>query len=351
MMKIPIACATFLAATISWGQVITSDLVLYLDANVDTDGSDGWDFTQPAVPGGGGTLPLISPANVPTNMVETEGGRYFRTLGPSEAFGGNVSTTAVYSSTFEIWLRVNGTQFMGSNFDNAVCAWRKNENFSENNCSINMAPGDQRDIDFDFRDHSEVRSTLNDRAELGFGDWHQVVFTYKDAFNAISDDGVLSTYLNGDPTPVNVVSNLSQYHQGFGVAPDHSELSYASAFMVAAGEANRNLNGDIAIIRLYDTDLTPAQITQNFDAQKDLYPFAGPPVPLAPTNQTDLVEIQLETVNGVIYGLERSADVTAPSNTWESTDSFIRGNGATMRMYDKTDASNPGFNRVSVSAP
>ena len=39
-MKILTACALFLVATMSWGQVVTNDLVFYLDANVDTDGTD-----------------------------------------------------------------------------------------------------------------------------------------------------------------------------------------------------------------------------------------------------------------------------------------------------------------------
>jgi hypothetical protein len=329
---------------------MTNNLVLYLDANVDTDGSDGWNFTQPAVPGGGGTLPVVVSNSVPANLAEAEGGRYFHTQGINECFAGPVPTAPVYSFTYEVWLRVNGLQYI--NEDNAVGAWRKNENFAENFCSVAMIQGDPREIDFDFRDHSEVRSTLNDRADIGFGDWHQVVFAYQDATDAISANGVLSTYLNGGPLPVNVVSNLPPYHEGFGVAPDQSELNWAGAFVVnTALEANRNLNGDIAVIRLYDTDLTPAQITQNFDAQKALYPFPQPPAPLVPTNITDVLELQFATTNGVVYELERSANLTAASNTWMTTDTFIRGNGSTMRIYDTTDANNPGFNRVSVSAP
>jgi hypothetical protein len=350
MMKIPIACAAGLAATISWGQVITNDLVFYLDANADTDGSDGWAFTQPAVPGGGGTLAVVVSNSVPTNLVETEGGRYYHTQGINECFAGPVPTAPVYSFSYEVWLRVNGPQYI--NEDNAVGGWRKNEDFAENFCNVSMVQGRVDEIDFDFRDFIEVRSTLNDRADLGFGDWNQVVFTYKDATDAITPDGVLSTYVNGQPLPVNVVSNLQQYHLGQGVAPDHSELNWAGAFVFnAATEANRNLNGDIAIIRLYDTDLTPAQVTQNFDAQKALYPFPPPPVPLVPTNIADVVEFQFATTNGVVYELERSADLTAASNTWESTDSFIRGDGSTMRMYDKTDTNNPGYNRVRIPAP
>jgi len=360
-MKIPIACAACLAATVSWGQVITNDLVLYLDANVDTDGSDGWDFTQPAVPGGGGTLPLVNPANVPTNQVETEGGRYYRATGDTQAFGGPVPTNAVYSFSYEIWLRVNGLGYVTQ--ENAIGAWRKSEDFIDNRTSIFMGADDFRDIDLDTTSfsgwtHPEpigppsgTRWIFKDQANLGLDKWHQVVFTYQDATDFISSNGVLNVYLNGDPTPVSVVTGVDLYNMGSASAPDHAELGYASVFMIAAGEANRNLEGDIAIVRLYRDVLAPAEVTQNFDAHKDLYPFAGPQVALMPTNIPDLMEIQLETVNGVIYELERSADVAAPSNTWVSTDSFIRGDGATMRMYDKTDANNPGFNRISVSAP
>ena len=120
-MKRIVMCIALLASTISWGQVVTNELVFYLDANVDTDGTDGWDFTQPAVPGGGGTLGVVVANAIPTNMMENEGGRYFHTTGVNECFAGAVPTTGVRSFTYEIWLRVNGLQFIDE--DNAVAAF------------------------------------------------------------------------------------------------------------------------------------------------------------------------------------------------------------------------------------
>ena len=346
-MKRIVMCIALLASTISWGQVVTNELVFYLDANVDTD---GWDFTQPAVPGGGGTLGVVVANAIPTNLMENEGGRYFHTTGVNECFAGAVPTTGVRSFTYEIWLRVNGLQFIDE--DNAVAAFRKSETFEENFCSISMKAGDPRDIDFDFRDHiagnNSRRHALHDRAELGFGSWHQVVWTYEDASDALTPDGVLSTYLDGNPTPVNVASSLVPYYTGQGVTPDQSEIRWASAFVVNNfGEAGRNLNGDIAIIRLYNAVLTTAEIARNFDAHKHLYPFPSPD-PLISSNIVNVVEMQFATTNGVVYELERT---TGLSGNWATTDTFVRGNGSTMRIYDSTGSSNPGFNRVRVSVP
>ena len=347
--------AVFLVAPLSRGQVITSDLILYLDANTDTDGIDGWDYTQPDVSGGGGTLPVVN--NAPTNLMEDEGGRYFRSTGTSQGFGGTVPAAPVYSYSWEVWLRINAPCF--ACIDDAIASWRHEDpgggsfpnGFTRNWCSIWMGSADRRELDITIRDFDGSRTDMTDQVQLGFGDWHQLVITYKDATDAITSDGELSLYLDGDINPVQVVSNLEQHNRGFQAEPDDSVMNYVSTWFIAQGEANRNMSGDLAILRLYDVVLTPEQISQNFDAQKALYPFPQPPSTIIPVNQADLVEIRLDTVNGTLYELERTTSPLADED-WQSAKAFIKGNGSTMRMYDNVEPGNPGFNRVKViSAP
>jgi hypothetical protein len=353
-MKILIACTLFFAATLSWGQVITNNLVLYLDANIDTSGADGWDFTQPAVSGGGGTLPVVN--NAPTNLVEAKGGRYFRATGTSQGFGGTVPDAPVYSYSWEVWLRLNAPCY--ACIDDAIASWRHEDpgggsfpnGFTRNWCSIFVGAADRRELDINIKDFDGTRTDFSDQIVLGFGDWHQMVITYQDASDAITGDGVLSFYLNGDTNPVHVVSDLEQHNRGFQAEPDHSVMNYASTWFIAQGEANRNMNGDLAILRLYDVVLTPEQIVQNWDAQKALYPFPEPPSTIVPVNQTDLVEVQVDTVNGTIYELQRTTSPLADDN-WQSAEVFIKGSGSAMRMYDNRDPGGPAYNRVSVSVP
>ena len=213
-----------------------------------------------------------------------------------------------------------------------------------------MGNGDRRDLDIDVRDFNGTRTTSEDVLELGFGDWHQLVITYRDATDDITPDGEMNFYLNGDTNAVVVFTGLEQYHEGSAVEPDQSILNYAEIFFNNFTELGRNMNGDLAILRLYNVILTPEQIVQNWDAQKNLYPFPQPPSTIVPISQTDLVEVQVDTVNGTIYELERT---TSPlvDDSWQSVEVFIKGNGSAMRMYDNRDPAGPQYNRVSVSTP
>ena len=346
------AALAMLAAVSSWGQVITGGLVLHLDANVDTDGSDGWDFTQPAVPGGGGTLPPAGGGAVPTHLQEPSGGRYFRATGPSQGFAGQTTVVPIFHFTYELWLRVNGNPFTS---ENAVAGWRQFPDLVQNSCSLFMsgpASTDPESLDLDLRDFCacpQIGELVPDLADLGVGDWHQVAMTYRDATGEFASNGVLNVYLDGDPTPVTTVSNLNIENSGGQLF--YSKLGYATAFLNTVGEASKNFNGDIAIIRLYNHVLTPAEITQNFDAQRSLYPIGPePPVPHVSTNLTELVELQFTTVSGLVYRLNRSADLTA-SGAWEETDVFVRGDGGVMRVYDTPGTNSLFFSRVGVGEP
>ena len=81
---------------------------------------------------------------------------------------------------------------------------------------------------------------------------------------------------------------------------------------------------------------------------------AGPPIlPIVPvpTNLIDVVEFQIDTVDGEIYELERSTGLASDPDEWESTGALIQGDGGMMRMYDRVDPDNSGCNRVRFSVP
>ncbi len=81
---------------------------------------------------------------------------------------------------------------------------------------------------------------------------------------------------------------------------------------------------------------------------------AGPPIlPVFPvaTNLAGVIEFQVETVEGEIYELERSADLSLNLDGWDSTGALIRGDGGIMRMFDRIDSGSPGFNRVRFRSP
>ena len=52
-----VVAACLVAGGVCSASYVTDDLIFYVNANDDTDSSDGWDFTQPAV-GGSGSMDL-----------------------------------------------------------------------------------------------------------------------------------------------------------------------------------------------------------------------------------------------------------------------------------------------------
>jgi hypothetical protein len=367
-MRFPAAIRLILVlsvgAAVCPAQVVTDQLVLYLDANTDTNGTDGWDFTQPAVGGGGGTLPALNAGNAPTSKVTAQGGRFFRSSAQLQFFSGAVTSTAMNGTdgfTYEIWLRANGSPF---SVNNQVAYWSRDLSSSAGNfnfCAVDLHAAGSADAfsaDFELQDFLKFPEPppdnikLPDQAGVGQGEWHQLIFAYDDASSEVSGDGVLRVYLDGDPNPVSAVSNLVPYLLGNGSLPFSSELAFASAFINQGNQPTRNFNGDIAIIRLYRDLLLPFEITQNFNAHTNLYSI-GPEPPLVPdpVPLVDVLELQIDTVDGEVYELDRTADLTAGSNAWESTGALIQGDGGTMRMYDPADTGDLGYNRVRFSEP
>jgi hypothetical protein len=352
-----------LAATISLcvlgtictdAQVVTGSLVLYLDANSDTNGVDGWDYTQPGFGGGSGTLPVFNAGSAPGNFATAQGGRYFHSADSGQFFGGTISPQVDMAGdfTWEIWLRSSSQ----THADNQVAGWRRDVAFNSTFSNIGMDLNNSTDdfsVDWELQDFDtppEVEEHA-DLASIGAGEWHQVVCTYQDASGEESANGVLSVYMDGNPTPINVLANQTPHLRG---QPPlfTSKMGYASVFSINPADFVRNFLGDIAIVRLYRDLLTPAEITQNFNAHTNSYEIGPiPPIVPVPTNIAAAAEFEIETVDGEYYELERSSDLTAGPAAWGSTGALILGDGGTLRMYDPADPGGPGYHRVRFSTP
>ena len=335
-------------------QVVTGSLVLYLNANTDTNGVDGWDYTQPGFGGGSGTLRAFDPGSVPENFSTAQGGRFFRSDDSGEFFAGTISPQVEMSGdfTWELWLRANSQ----THTKNQVASWRRDPALHSTVSKIGMdlsGSADDFSADWELQDFDmppEV-DQHQDIADISSGEWHQVVFTYKEASGEASANGVLSVYMDGDQVPVNVFSNQTAHLRG---QPPlfTSKMGYASVFSANSADFARNFQGDIAIVRLYRDLLTPPEIAQNFNAHSGDYTIGSlPPIIPVPTNLLTVAEFDIETMNGTYYELEHASDLAAGPGEWESTGALILGNGGTMRMYNPADPGGTGYNRVRFTTP
>ena len=121
--------------------------------------------------------------------------------------------------------------------------------------------GDTRDCFADTAAHRVVFALPspqqgNYEVALPLDAWEQVVFTYQDATDATSNDGIFRTYVNGQQVfelTDEPISNIGATAARFAL------------FFQQAAESSRNFNGDIGIFRWYLASLTPEQVAQNFE--------------------------------------------------------------------------------------
>ena len=334
-----------LVAWTGHAQVVTNSLVFEANANVDTNASNGWDFTQPAVPGGGGTLPVGS--GTPVHSFTPEGGGFFRSTGINQNFAGTVPTAGFSDFTCEIWLKRNG-----DNSEGQLASFRRAGNFAGNTFNLAMTAGgpppggqDNQLADVDFKDRQGVRRGFFDIIPAPVGEWHQVVITYRDASAQGVSDGVMSVYTNGNLTPV-ASASYDVHMAGSGGA----ELMYVATFIIATAEGNRGFQGDIGIYRFYNTELTPAQIAQNFEAdglKYGLLVVPPPPAVLTDYTMTGQTGFAINTDTGVVYRLEGSDDGT----NFVSTGAFVRGDGGEKVLFDPRGAPTQAFYQVVRGTP
>jgi hypothetical protein len=65
-----------------------------------------------------------------------------------------------------------------------------------------------------------------------------------------------------------------------------------------------------------------------------------------PTGPVAVIEFQIDTVEGLVYNLDRSSDLTVVPAGWVSTGSMLVGDGGLMRMYDRVDLGSPRYHRI-----
>jgi hypothetical protein len=64
----------------------------------------------------------------------------------------------------------------------------------------------------------------------------------------------------------------------------------------------------------------------------------------APTGLVDVVEVRIDTVDGVLYELQRATELSADPGDWESTGASVRGDGIMRGYYSSAS----GFNGMHV---
>jgi hypothetical protein len=346
-------CCFMVAFAVPAQVVVTNNLVFEAHANTDTDGSDGWDFTQPAVAGGGGTLDLTS-ITPPTHNATLAGGGYFSSdpdfggPNPGRNFGGSVTPVNIFDFTFEIWIRRNG-----ENPENQFASFRLDKNFgSANFFTLAMQGGnpqgtDNQLADIDFRDNIGTRQGNLEAFPLPIGEWRQVVITYQDVSATNAADGVMNVYSNGNQTPMATFTN-NVFMAGGSETGAGSELAYVTTHVIAEAEGTRGIKGDIAIVRIYTAVLTPAEVEQNFLADIDKYaPSAGLPEISATTLTDQLGFVFTGDVPGLVYELECSDDGT----NFVKTGALVLGNGGEQILFDPRGTPTQAVYLITDNAP
>ena len=256
--------------------VAQDGLLFEVDANNDSDPSDGWDYTS--VVASGGTLPLLespwghlgAPVGVPSRAVHPGGQAYFSHDGNNNAYAGPVGPKNITSWTYELWMERLGDGIAEGHLGSFRMDTHPN-NFSGNAFNISgygAGGADPAILDFDTYDRGGAfggsREKHGDAAPSPLNEWQQIVVTYQDATGEGTDDGVLSVYINGSSTPVYEHVNGKQCMSCHGTA----DLGQVQIWNINGAETRRTPPSNIAINRIYNRVLSAQEIAGNFDAAK-----------------------------------------------------------------------------------
>ena len=224
------------------------------NANTDTDPNDGWDYTGTA---GSGTLPVNLTLGGALDRFTQGTQAYYHREGGDRFFMGSLGNSgAVADWSVEIWVRKDVTADAGVPEDQVVNF--RDASFTEF-ITIGGASytGPIDEPDFDHRDFNGggARSQIVNAFSWPEDTWQHWVATYQDS-GAGLDNGVLTIYVNN----AQVAQNSSQKprHEGLSV------FDTAGFFVYTAGDWNRGLTGDLAIVRLHDAVMTPSEIDTSF---------------------------------------------------------------------------------------
>ena len=247
--------------------IATNFLLLHVDAAMDaseTAGqpSDGWDL----LPAGSFELEARQAGNgAPVKMSEgsatffsaalnKQSARFFMD-GTNTDSDGKVAAPAqnVDDLTLEMLLRRRGNSYFA---ENSIAGIRNAADTTSISVFANVSDG-QVSIWTRGSLVPDDREMMNNVVDIGLNEWHHLVFAFRNSATAGSDDGELKVYDNG--VLVNTVSNLDTFmNAGVGIT------ERVGVFNQTEAEANRNFNGDIAMLRLYKGVLSPGDVYVSF---------------------------------------------------------------------------------------
>jgi len=216
---------------------VTSGLIMNIDFNNASYSGTGSTVTDLTTNGNNGTL-----VNSPTY---TSGTPSYMTFNGTSNYIGNAGTLNNFNFastggiTVEAWVNPNLTSYefwFSSNVTSGDCTYR----FGTNSSGYYY---------WNMGHHVDV----NTGGPISSNTWYQVVFTGA----VVSGNVYTNVYLNGS----NVVSN---YNESLG------SLSNPTNWLIGHGETSSAwpYNGNVSIIRVYNTALNSTQVTQNYNASK-----------------------------------------------------------------------------------
>jgi Concanavalin A-like lectin/glucanases superfamily len=216
---------------------VTSGLIMNIDFNNASYSGTGSTVTDLTTNGNNGTL-----VNSPTY---TSGTPSYMTFNGTSNYIGNAGTLNNFNFastggiTVEAWVKPNLTSYefwFSSNVTSGDCTYR----FGTNSSGYYY---------WNMGHHVDV----NTGGPISSNTWYQVVFTGA----VVSGNVYTNVYLNGS----NVVSN---YNESLG------SLSNPTNWLIGHGETSSAwpYNGNVSIIRVYNTALNSTQVTQNYNASK-----------------------------------------------------------------------------------
>ena len=243
--------------------IVTDGLVLALD------GGNLVSYEQT-----GSTLYNLTDTSVSASIVNGAGsGNIISLDGTNDWIGVNNSVTSATLSpsvaTFSIWFRANDTYSSGNtcslisrgNYNNSGGFFIHMRNIS-GNCQVSATFSKSTTTSYQFEGTSNI--TLNP-----FGEWNNVT---------VSVDSSIKLYANGEllQTVSRSVSNIIYGNGTINTNGDTnlailSSLGYAPTLDQGAGGTWRPYNGDFGNMFMYNRVLTPAEVLQNYNAQRNRF--------------------------------------------------------------------------------
>lgn len=239
------------------------DIVFEVVAADDPDTNEIWEV---GIPGPLGTYSLTSSTgNLGIVKKETVNNAVFYSAAGNNSAAfmvDDVPPDTVGDWSYEILIRQRGPSFFG---ENAIGGFRTaglSSGFGSHFVIFGNG-GPSTLISGNLIGHNGTlggnRNSVNDMVDIGLGEWHHLVFTYSNATTVGDSDGELTVYDNGEV--VNVYTNLNSVY-----GPDPANTEEVPLFAIAAGEINRNFNGDIALTRIYKKTLSAGEVSTAFSA-------------------------------------------------------------------------------------